>query len=199
MYNVSISKGNRKLGGIPSFSLPPVITCAHCEQCSKKCYALRMQRLYKHTRQAWAGNLQAWKECPQAVKSAITTAAYTSQYFRFFVGGDIPDQSFLAMMCDIADTVSRCRFLTFTKKYELVNEYITNGGKIPQNLKIIFSCWGEQSPANPHKLPMSNVIFKNQEIPQNVKICGGNCTECVCRGVGCWELADGETIYFYEH
>ena len=43
------------------------------------------------------------------------------------------------------------------------------------------------------------VILKGKEPDPKYKICGGNCTECACRGVGCWELKKSETIAFYEH
>ena len=38
---VSISKGNNKMGAIPSVSLPPITTCKHCESCAKDCYAAK--------------------------------------------------------------------------------------------------------------------------------------------------------------
>ena len=70
---------------------------------------------------------------------------------------------------------------------------------IPENLKIIFSAWPGMPMENPHNFPVANVIFKGQQPEENWKICGGNCAECACRGVGCWELKKGENIAFYEH
>ena len=45
--HVSISRGNVKMGAIPSVSLPPIITCSKeaCKHCGKKCYALKIARL----------------------------------------------------------------------------------------------------------------------------------------------------------
>ena len=195
---ISISKTNRKMGGIPSFSLPPVITCANCEQCSKKCYALKMARFHKSVGQAWENNLDAYKSNPDAVKCAILKDAYLSNYFRFFVGGDIVDNNFLLLMVDVANSAKNCNFLAFTKKYKIVNDYINAGGVIPNNLKIIFSEWDKPIP-NPHNLPKSKVIFRGEPEPVNAKICGGNCFDCICKGVACWSLENNDTIYFYEH
>lgn len=42
---VKISSGNSKLGKIPSVSLPAGITCRNDCECSKKCYAKKLERL----------------------------------------------------------------------------------------------------------------------------------------------------------
>ena len=197
---VTISNGNDKMGRIPSFSLPPVLTCSHCEACSKKCYALRLAKLRKTVAQSWLDNLEIWQKNPKAVELAIKNTAVTSSVFRYFVGGDIPDAQFLKMMVKTAKEFKNCTFLAFTKKHELINAYLYDGGRLPKNLKIIMSGWGEDlKPFNPFNLPTSDVIFKGQEIPQNAKICDGDCTACKSRGIGCWVLKKGEKIYFLEH
>jgi hypothetical protein len=122
-----------------------------------------------------------------------------TKYFRYHVSGDIPDAHYFNWMVSIAETVPGTQFLAFTKKYDIVNHAIDSGVRIPDNLRIIFSEWDGLTVPNPHKLPTSAVIFKGKEPAPNWKICGGNCAECACQGVGCWELKSGETIAFYEH
>ena len=159
-----------------------------------------MARLHKNVGEAWQNNLEEWKRNKDAVKYAILSNAITSGYFRYFVGGDIPDTDFFKCMVEIAKTAQNCQFLAFTKKYYIVNDYLLDGGEIPKNLHIIFSGWGDElRPVNPFNLPESDVIFKNQEEPKKAKICGGNCVDCICKGVACWALKQGEKIYFYEH
>ena len=197
---VSISRGNDKMGLVPSFSFPPVITCSNCAECSSRCYALRMCKRRKTTAEAWARNLAIWQENPEAVKAAVINSAILSGYFRFFVGGDMPNGEFLRIMCECATVCKNTKFLAFTKKYDIVNAFLDDGGKIPDNLQIVFSGWGDNvRPVNPYNLPESDVIFNGQEIPKNAKICGGNCVECIHAGVACWELKHGEKIYFHEH
>lgn len=199
MKKVSISKGNSKLGAIPSVSLPSCITCNPSAPCFKKCYAAKIERLRKTVKDAYSRNLDILQEDPALYWLQVKAAASMSRFFRFHVSGDIPNPQYFADMVKTAEELPHTNFLAFTKQYNIVNEYINNGGEIPANLKIIFSNWGEWKCNNPHGLPVCEVIFKGEEPADNWKVCGGNCTECACRGVGCWELKHGETIAIYEH
>lgn len=199
MNPVSISKGNSKMGAIPSVSLPPVITCKNCATCAKKCYAAKLCRLYPSVRKSYENNLEVLKADRNAYFAQVKASAMMTRFFRFHVSGDIIDTDYLDRMCKLAREVKGTQFLAFTKNYEDVNEYFKNHKK-PQNLKLIFSLPFDGAMINnPHNLPTAAVILKGNEPKANYKVCGGNCTECACQGVGCWELKKGETIAFYEH
>lgn len=199
MDKLSISNGNRKMGAIPSVSLPPVVTCKHCETCAKKCYALKLCKLRPSVREAYERNFRILKEDRNAYFMQIKASAMTTRFFRFHVSGDIIDTDYLDRMCKLARELKGTKFLAFTKNYEDINAYFENH-KQPKNLKIIFSLPFDGSAVeNPHNLPTAAVIFRGQTPADNYKVCGGNCTECACKGVGCWELKKGETIAFYEH
>lgn len=108
---------------------------------------------------------------------------------------------YLIRMTDIAACNPHCQILCFTKKYELVNEFIDNKGVIPENLHLVFSKWKGLEMPNPHNLPEAHVLYRdgsttarNDAIP-----CGGNCTTCALTGVGCWELKNGQQVIFHEH
>lgn len=203
---VSISRGNRKMGAIPSVSLPPVVTCAAGCPCAKKCYAVKMCRIYKNVKASYQNNLDILQSDPARYWEDILMAVKTSRYFRFHVSGDIPNMEYFQNMVSVAANNPHCEILAFTKCYDIVNSYLdSHNGYLPKNLHVIFSLW---DPAwnvrvkNPHDLPMSAVIFKGtyDGYSENFeKICGGNCFECACRGTGCWTLEKGETIAFYEH
>lgn len=201
MLKVSISKGNAKMGAIPSVSLPPIITCPKGAPCAGKCYAAKLCRIYPNVRNAYQNNLGILNSSPGEYWRQVREAIAKTKYFRFHVSGDIPDLNYFKQMCLIAIEYPDTQILAFTKRYNIVNDYINMLAfhELPDNLHIIFSEWGEQKPHNPHNLPTSAVIFKGTEPRDDWKICGGNCTECACRGVGCWELKKGETIAFYEH
>ena len=196
---ISISPGNVKMGAIPSVSLPACITCNPDAPCFKKCYAAKLERLYKNTRNAYARNLETLCNDPASYWLQVKAAASVARYFRYHVSGDIPNAEYFYNMVATAWELPGTSFLAFTKQYNIVNDFLSNGGRYPANLKIIFSNWGDWKCENPYNLPTSEVIFKNSAPADDWKICGGNCTECACRGVGCWELKDGETIAFYEH
>lgn len=196
---ISISPGNVKMGAIPSVSLPPVITCAAGCQCARKCYAARMCRIRETVRDAYARNLDILTADPEAYWLQLKAAAMVTRYFRYHVSGDIPDADYFREMCRLAADLPGTRFLCFTKQYEIINAALDAGEYIPDNLQLIFSAWPEMPMDNPHNLPIAHVIFRGDTPAENWRICGGNCAECACRGVGCWELQAGEHIAFYEH
>ena len=197
--NVSISKGNSKMGAIPSVSLPACVTCNPGAPCFGKCYARRMSARRATVRDAYARNFEILNNTPCAYWQQVKAAASVTRFFRYHVSGDIPNGHYFKMMvktaCDLPNTI----FLAFTKQYHAVNDYLNDGGAIPPNLKIIFSNWGAWKCENPHGLPECEIILKGSEPAPGWKICGGNCTACACAGIGCWELKNGETIAIYEH
>lgn len=198
MKTINISKGNSKMGAIPSVSLPACITCNPDAPCFKKCYARRLNR-YTNVKNAYQNNLdllnEDWMEYWRQLREQVKTA----RFFRYHVSGDIPNKGYFKEMVITACKNPNTQFLAFTKQYDIVNNYIDIVGGLPNNLKIIFSNWGDWKCKNPYNLPQCEIIFKGQEIPENYKLCGGNCTDCACRGVGCWELKNGEIIAIKEH
>ena len=61
------------------------------------------------------------------------------------------------------------RFLIFTKKYKLVNDYLRAGGVIPENMTVVLSAWGAGWPVpNPFNLPEAHVLFNNEEMDGNI-------------------------------
>ena len=196
---VSISKGNSKMGAIPSVSLPACVTCNPSAPCFKLCYAAKITRLYKTVKTAYENNLNILNNNPVLYWDQVKTAAKMARYFRYHVSGDIPDLAYLINMIDVARELPHTQFLAFTKQYTIVNDYLKYNGTIPENLKIIFSNWGAWKCDNPYNLPVCEIILKGSEPAPDWKICGGNCTECACRGVNCWDLKNGETIAIYQH
>ena len=196
---VSISHGNRKMGEIPSVSLPACVTCNPDAPCFKECYAAKIERIYKTAAAAYNRNLDIlnndWDSYWQQVRSAVSMA----RFFRFHVSGDIPNAAYFKEMVITACKYPNTSILAFTKQFDIVNHYIDVFGPLPNNLKVIFSNWGAWKCNNPHKLPVCEVIFKGNKPADQWKICGGNCTECACAGIGCWELKNNETIAIYKH
>lgn len=213
---VYISSRISKLGvNIPSINLPPVVTCrlnAPCAKCTAKgggCYALRGHWLYKAVRENLWNNLALYKKNPTAFFDDIIYKTRINKYVRWFSSGDIVDIEFLKGMVKVAKKNKETKYLCFTKKFELVNEYLSKGGKIPSNLKIVFSTWRDFIPNNPYNLPMTYVMFKggknkaekeaneksNALIPHDAIPCIGDCSSCV----GCWSLKKGQSVVFKKH
>lgn len=197
---ISISKGNIKLHDVTSFSLPPVTTCRKDAPCKKDCYACKIQRLRPAVKAAYERNYKLLKENPESVFKQLEAHLFTVRFFRFHVSGDFYNAEYFSKVMDLARSCNWCRFIAFTKQYEIANDYIKNGGTIPENFNLIFSAWGKNWKfPNPYNLPVAEVIFKGEEPNPEWLTCGGNCQECSCKGVGCWQLKKGETIYFNKH
>lgn len=196
---ITISRGNAKMGAIPSVSLPACTTCNPSAPCFGKCYARRMTARRPNVRTAYEKNLAIYQADPVGYFDQIKQAAAASRFFRYHVSGDVPDGRYMAGMIATAAAVPGCTFLAFSKQYNIINSYLDAGGKLPPNLKIILSNWGAWKCDNPHGLPVCEIVFKDSAPADDWKICGGNCSECACRGVGCWQLKPGETIAIFEH
>lgn len=196
---VSISKGNSKMGATPSVSLPACVTCNPGAPCFKLCYAAKITRLYKTVKMAYENNLQILNTDPGAYWEQVKQGAQMARYFRYHVSGDIPNLKYFNQMVLLAQELKHTSFLAFTKQYNIVNQFLNEGGTIPENLKIIFSNWGAWKCENPYNLPVCEIILKGSQPAPDWKICGGNCTACACAGIGCWELKQGETIAIYQH
>lgn len=200
MSTVKISRGNSKLGQIPSVSLPSVITCRECA-CQNKCYARKLERLRPAVRNAYKHNLDVLNNDPHTYWREVEASIMMSRFFRFHVSGDIPDDEYLANMVSIANRNTHCEILCFTKKFEIVNEFIAKGGNLPCNLHLIFSGWIGLEMNNPYQLPEAHVRYRNgfTTAREDAVNCSGNCTECAQTDGGCWTLKNGEQVVFDEH
>lgn len=200
MGTVKISKGNSKLGAIPSVSLPSIKTCRNCA-CQEKCYAQKLERLRPAVRNAYQHNLEVWIKDPETYLREVEASIMMSRFFRFHVSGDIPSFKYLVNMVEIARRQPHCEILCFTKKYNLVNEFIEQGGELPGNLHMIFSGWVGLEMANPFSLPEAHVRYRDGSTTarEDAIECSGNCTECALTEGGCWNLQKGQQVVFNEH
>ena len=200
MGTVKISPGNSKLGAIPSVSLPAIKTCRACE-CNKKCYAYKLERLRKTVRNAYQHNLEVLTYNNDTYWREVEASIMMSRFFRFHVSGDIPDFDYLKHMVEIAKRNPHCEILCFTKKYELVNEYLDLWKEFPKNLHMILSGWVGLKMVNPYSLPEAHVKYRDGSTtarPDAIP-CSGNCSECARTDGGCWALRTGDQVVFNEH
>lgn len=200
MATVKISSGNSKMGSVPSVSLPSIKTCRQCA-CSTKCYAQKLERLRPVVRNAYQHNLEVLMNEPETYWREVEASVMMSRFFRFHVSGDIPTAEYLANMVAVAMRNSHCEILCFTKRYEMVNEFIEKNGELPSNLHMIFSGWIGLNLVNPFSLPEAHVRYRDGSTTarEDAIECGGNCTECALTEGGCWNLQKGQQVVFNEH
>lgn len=198
---VTISNANSKMGNVASVSLMPFLSCPGLckDTCGAKCYAAKLANLRPSVLKSYAKNQALAMYRPDLFWVQVNVAVMAVRYFRFHVSGDILNAEYFGHMIDVARNNPKTEILVFTKRYEIVNEWIRANGELPENLHILFSGWSNLEPVNPYKLPETNVFASEDEIRDNWKICGGNCFNCACRGVGCWQAGKGETVAFKLH
>ena len=195
---VSISTGNVKIGHVMNVSLAPVLTCGPmCKFCIRICYDIKACLQYPNVLLARARNtalaLYNRKEYFAQIEKAIQRRK-ANFYFRWHVGGDIPDYDYFDNMVRIAKTYKHFTFWTYTKQYHIVNKWIAENGNLPDNLCVMFSEWKTKDEngniiavpfLNPYKMPVFSVRFQEEAIPQNVFKCPGNCNICKEHKTGC--------------
>lgn len=198
---VRISNSNSKMGAVASVSLLPFLTCpGKCKNtCGAACYAAKLANLRPSLLKSYAINTAIALLRPVEYFAQVEAAVMAVRYFRFHVSGDIINADYFSNMVDIAKRNPCTQILVFTKRYSIVNDWIASNGALPTNLHILFSGWNNLEPENPYNLPETNVYTTEDEIQENWKLCGGNCFNCACRGVGCWQACAGDTIAFKKH
>lgn len=194
-----VSNTNSKLGGqIYSINLPPVVTCRSDAPCFKGCYACKGNWLFPSVKNSLQHNLEAYKSNPTLFFESVATQTALVRFCRWHSSGDIVDMQYFEGMCKVARKNKETHYLCFTKKYEIINEFLSKGKRIPKNLSIVFSAWSNWIPENPYDLPMTYVYgkeFNNELIPKDAIPCGGKCETCQA----CWTLKKGQHVYFLKH
>lgn len=203
--HVCISEGNKKVGVIPSVSLLPVLDCNNCKKCKISCYDLRndcnpckpavIASRARNSILAERNQSAFFSEIDGYIKYRHPRA------FRWHIGGDIKNLSYFEAMVRLAIENVGTMFLTFTKNFKVVNDYLDREGKLPANLQIIFSGWPGMRMENPHNLPTSHPLMPDgtTSAPDGAKLCTGNCTECFFEKRLCWYLQSGESVVFPAH
>ena len=188
-----VTFSNSKLGGaIPSINLPAGITCRADAPCFGSCYALKGNFRFKNVRQSHIENFDKYNQNPNAYFLEVQEKTKFSTYARYFSSGDIPDSLYFEKMVEVAKTNKNTKYLVFTKKGYIINDYISNGGKIPTNLRIIFSYWYNWEQDNPYNFPTSNILEDGES---KGFICPSKCADCL----RCWYLKKGQKVLFKKH
>lgn len=204
MLRLFISDGNIKIGKTPNVSLLPGVTCCKKAPCLRKCYALKGCKSYPGVIPAWAKNTLLWATDPDRFWELLglwfRSQKSPPKYFRWFVGGDIPDATFYLRMIDFARRHPDTRFVSFTKQRFVVEFY--PAAALPKNLRIWFSAWpgwGDEEIRFARKNKYRIAWYRpdsgaDPRMPKQVLRCPGKCEKCrACWGNGSRDLC------LYEH
>lgn len=202
---ITISCGNRKIGKVLNVSLPAAYTCGNCAECIKYCYDVKACLQYKNALNARAKNYSILIRDMALYFDGIRhrmSRKRTNKFFRFHVSGDIINEQYLEEMIKTAKMFPEWHIWTYTKEYNLVNEFVRKHGgnrkkAIPKNLVIMFSEWKGLAMPNPYNFPVFRCVFRNIEsAPKNMWKCPGNCDICKEQKRGC---VVGESSWVWDH
>lgn len=203
---------NSKLNGIVTFGTLPIIDCGMaCKECKAGCYAARHLAMYPDKRAIMARNSARLALNRNAFFEDITNRARLSVVFRWHESGEVVDYDYFARAVEAAKASHNCSHLMFTKRYDIVNRYITENGPLPENMHVLLSAWNNVAAvSNPHNLPLSSPDFSGEQVAQkyrkpfepaglNVLRCTGDCSNCYLKNTGCFGAKGGDVVAFDAH
>lgn len=202
---LSISKGNSKMGDIASVSLLPIVTCDRLCECTKnkdiKCFASKIAKLRKSVYDAWKRNTDIYMYHRDLYWQQVEVAIACNRVFRFHVSGDMPDRDYIFNVIRLANKYPSCDIIIFTKRYEWVNKALDAIGSYPNNLHLLFSVWKNFPCDNKYSIPEAHILYKDgfTTAKDGAKWCNGNCTTCFLENDGCFSLKKGEQVIFKQH
>ena len=182
----------------------PVCVCREDAPCKDVCYACKGRQQIAKVQAAYYRNLRLYNNDSEEFFEQIYYKVKFSGLpkVRLFDSGDFPDYDFLERLVQLCKSTPNSKYMAFTKKYELVNEYIDKNGNFPDNLNIMFSAWDKLwDVPNPHGLGIAYVDFKdkrlNPDFPKNAFVCPGKASTCSACGA-CWSKKL-KAVIFLEH
>lgn len=201
---ICMSNRNSKTG-IACLNLAmPVCVCREDAPCKKTCYACKGAQQISTVQGAYYRNLRLYHDNPDDFFEQVYCRVKFSGLpkVRLFDSGDFPDTEFLERLVEVCKKTPNIKYMAFTKKYELVNEYLDKHNKLPDNLNIIFSAWDKLwDVPNPHNLGVAYVDFDdkrlNPEFPKNAFVCPGRASTCSACGA-CWSKKL-QAVIFHQH
>lgn len=160
MYSSLIKGGNMKLGNMGTISklmgnVPVstaygdiVGTCGeHCNGCSSSCYVKKSYR-YDSVRKGHARTTLAFRsdleKSFESMDKQLSRKRRPFEQVRINQSGELESYLELQKYCELANKHSETTFYVYTKNYSAVFANIT---KLPENLYVLISVWGNQGVA----------------------------------------------------
>ena len=184
VYQIHVSRGNSKMGAVLNSSMPPGESCPDDAPClGTGCYACRPYKRLKEVAANWAENLAYYLADPAGYFRDLEAHIIVAKpdMYRSGVGGDMPDQAYLAGLYAMARRHPGTKFLAFTKRHSF------NFRGRPRNMSIVLSMWpgwGNTTKRMPRAW-LNDPANPDPRIPADAIKCSGKCESC---GI-CWDLA----------
>lgn len=200
-----LAGGQHKVGDIPRFNLPPLLTCGgNCKACMHHCYVIKDYTgpRKKAVAKSHARNFNAVTDDMGKVEEYLIKwiTKHNPAFFRIHASGDfaIPHYGhrYAGMWYRVAKACPGTKFLAFTKAFDVVRNVPFD--ELP-NFSLVLSEWTDELEAPKDlkaKYPTSRAVERIEDARDDEIICPGNCETC---GM-CWALKDlGHNVAFEIH
>ena len=201
---ICMSNGNSKTGRAWLNLAFPTCVCREDAPCRKTCYANKGCQQIEKVQAAYYRNLRIYNDDPDNFfEQVYYKVKFTGlPKVRIFDSGDLPSYDFFERLVEVCKKTPGAKYMMFTKKYEIVNEYIDRNGNLPDNLNVMFSAWDRLwDVPNPHGLGVAYVDFEdkrlNPDIPRYAFKCPGRESTCSACGA-CWNKRL-KAVVFHQH
>ena len=186
---VSISRGNIKVGRVPSVSLPHIVTCNPSAPCAQvdadgraACYMDKLVRLRPNVRAAYDRNLRILRASRAEFFRQLS--AYLEkrepEFFRFHVCGDFINRAHMRAAFETARTFPDVRFLAFSKRLS----WFPRASTVPRNFSLVASLWpGWGKRPTGYRVAYMTDGTETRTTARTLP-CVGNCETCAF----CWNL-----------
>jgi hypothetical protein len=205
---ISISNHNSKTGSCCNNLAFPTCTCREDAPCKASgCYCMKGTQAMCKVVAAYLRNLQIYNNDSDDFWEQVRFKIKHNPLplFRWFDAGDILDYEFFCGMVELANEFPNIRFMSFTKKYDIVNEWLATYGDLPNNLNIIFSAWHiGWKVNNPFDMPVAYVDFKDQtlnpQFPKGITGCPNQSDKTITCSMcqKCWNKKI-KSVVFKQH
>ena len=205
---ISISNHNSKTGSCCNNLAFPTCTCREDAPCKASgCYCMKGTQAMCKVVAAYVRNLMIYNNDPKDFWEQVKFKIKHNPLplFRWFDAGDILDYEFFCEMVCLAKEFPNIRFMSFTKKYDIVNEWLATNGDLPNNLNIIFSAWHiGWKVNNPFDMPVAYVDFKDQtlnpQFPKGITGCPNQSDKTITCSMcqKCWNK-NVKSVVFKQH
>ena len=201
---ISMSNNNSKTGKACLNIAFPLVTCRPDAPCREGCYAGKGCQQIATVQGAYYRNLRLYYDDPENFFEQIYCKVKFSGLpkVRWQDSGDMPDAEFFDRVVDLCNKTPNVKHMLFTKKYEIVNNYLDKHGSLPDNLNVLFSAWHKLwEVPNPHGLGIAYIDFNdktlNPEFPKNAFKCPGR--ESTCSACGACFNKKLKAVVFKQH
>ena len=167
--------------------------CVNCGSCFGSCYNNSDIQQYPSKVISDLKNLLMYITKKEELKEQLIKKLRVYNTFRINSNGEIHSMEMLEFWLDIASKCKKTNFYTYTKSYEIFEEYLSNGNKIPKNFVLNISIMSdEQNEEIKKNFPnlynrfnkflvlapsVLDAKLKSKEIKKN-RICSGDCMAC---------------------